>query len=284
MAVSQEKINLLSTGFKAIFAKTFNDTAAPLMDIATLVKSTNLQENYAWIGQIPDMQEWVGDRTVKELKDFNYTLANKPYEATVKVPSYNIEYDNAGVFAPAIAAMAEKAKKQGGKLVAQLLKDGTTKNGYDGVPFFGDHTVGAGTVSNKSAGALTGDNLLAAYAFMMGMQNDNGEAMGITPTLLVVGPSLFATAKKLVDTQTAEGNPTFGLVKFVVEPTIVGNAWYLMDTSKIIKPFIVQVAKDGKLETDTTQLFQTNHIHYGASWFGNAGYGLWQLAYMGGTA
>jgi hypothetical protein len=108
--------------------------------------------------------------------------------------------------------------------------------------------------------------------------------MGITPELLVVGPSLFATAKKLVDTQTAEGNPTFGLVKFVVEPTIVGNAWYLRDTSKIIKPFIVQVAKDGKLETDTTQLFQTNHIHYGTSWFGNAGYGLWQLAYMGGAA
>ena len=62
-----------------------------------------------------------------------------------------------------------------------------------------------------------------------------------------------------------------------------GNAWYLLDTSKVVKPFIYQkreeyqfVAQD---DPDDPRSFNNKEFVYGVDGRGNVGYGLWQLAY-----
>lgn len=62
-----------------------------------------------------------------------------------------------------------------------------------------------------------------------------------------------------------------------------GTAWYLLDTSKMIKPLIYQVRKDYKFvamdqETDE-QVFTSKKFRYGVDARSNVGFGLWQLAY-----
>lgn len=62
-----------------------------------------------------------------------------------------------------------------------------------------------------------------------------------------------------------------------------GTAWYLLDTSKMVKPFIFQKRSDYKLvkmdqETDEA-VFEKKLFRYGIDARGNVGFGLWQLAY-----
>ncbi len=62
-----------------------------------------------------------------------------------------------------------------------------------------------------------------------------------------------------------------------------GPAWYLLDTSKVIKPFIYQKRSDyqfvSKDKPDDDNVFNKNEYVYGADGRSNVGVGLWQLAY-----
>ncbi|MFZ6675384.1 Mu-like prophage major head subunit gpT family protein [Undibacterium sp. Xuan67W] len=62
-----------------------------------------------------------------------------------------------------------------------------------------------------------------------------------------------------------------------------GAAWYLLDTSKVVKPLIYQVRKDYNFvsmdkETDDN-VFNRKEYIYGVDARSNVGFGLWQLAY-----
>ena len=62
-----------------------------------------------------------------------------------------------------------------------------------------------------------------------------------------------------------------------------GTAWYLVDTSKVIKPVIYQKRRDYAITAKTSltddNVFSRNEFVWGADGRGNAGFGLWQLAY-----
>ena len=62
-----------------------------------------------------------------------------------------------------------------------------------------------------------------------------------------------------------------------------GTAWYLLDTSRAIRPLIFQKRRDYNLvsKTDETDdnVFMNKEYVYGVDARGNAGFGLWQLAF-----
>ncbi|MGB7480148.1 MAG: Mu-like prophage major head subunit gpT family protein [Burkholderiaceae bacterium] len=62
-----------------------------------------------------------------------------------------------------------------------------------------------------------------------------------------------------------------------------GAAWYLLDTSKIIKPLIYQVRKGYNFvamdKEDDENVFSRREFIYGVDARSNVGFGLWQLAY-----
>lgn len=62
-----------------------------------------------------------------------------------------------------------------------------------------------------------------------------------------------------------------------------GTAWFLMDTSKVIKPIIYQKRRDyafiAKTDLKDDNVFKQNEFVWGADGRSNAGYGLWQLAH-----
>lgn len=64
---------------------------------------------------------------------------------------------------------------------------------------------------------LNSDNLTKAIAAMRSQVNENGEPLDIKPTLLVVPPSLRATAKQLLKAELIMGssNPLFGEADFL---------------------------------------------------------------------
>lgn len=62
-----------------------------------------------------------------------------------------------------------------------------------------------------------------------------------------------------------------------------GNAWFLLDVSRPIKPLIYQKRRDPELvakdNPEDQHVFEKNEFVYGVDLRSAAGYGLWQLAY-----
>lgn len=61
------------------------------------------------------------------------------------------------------------------------------------------------------------------------------------------------------------------------------NPWYLLDTSKMLKPFILQMRRDyafiAKTNLADENVFQKNEFVFGSDGRLNVGFGLWQQAY-----
>ena len=62
-----------------------------------------------------------------------------------------------------------------------------------------------------------------------------------------------------------------------------GTAWYLLDTSRAVKPFIFQLRREVQLvrmdRQDDEHAFMRKKLRYGVDYRGAAAFGLWQLAY-----
>ena len=62
-----------------------------------------------------------------------------------------------------------------------------------------------------------------------------------------------------------------------------GTPWFLMDTTKVLKPVIYQKRRDYAITAKTSltddNVFNQNEFVWGADGRGNVGFGLWQLAY-----
>jgi phage major head subunit gpT-like protein len=76
-----------------------------------------------------------------------------------------------------------------------------------------------------------------------------------------------------------------GTAEALVVPQLAGkdSAWYLLCTTRPIKPLIYQQRKKAafvSLTSDTDiNVFMRKKYLYGADSRGNAGYGFWQMAY-----
>jgi len=289
MIVNRDSLNAMYTGFKTAFNQAFAGVQPMWNKIATLVPSTAKLETYGWIGQFPNLREWIGDRQVKSLAASSYQITNKKFEGSVGVPRDDIEDDSFGILTPVFASMGQAAAVHPDTLVFQLLKDGFSTTCYDGQYFFdSDHPVGAGTVSNTGGGSgnpwflldtsrplkplifqkrreydlkamtnpddeavfmrdeyrygvdgrgnvgygfwqmaygskdtLDATKFDAAVAAMMAFKSDEGAPLGISPTILVVGPSNRSAAKALIESEklaSGASNTNFKAVELYVCP------------------------------------------------------------------
>ena len=97
--------------------KAFQEMEAQYPRVAMEVPSETRDESYAWLGAVPSMREWIGDREIKNLTAYGYTIRNKDFEATVSVPRNDLEDDCIGVYKPMFQDLAYSARKHPDKLV-----------------------------------------------------------------------------------------------------------------------------------------------------------------------
>lgn len=292
MIVNQGSLREIYSSFNTVFNKTYEETTVLYPKIAMEVPSEASDENYAWLGSMPSMREWVGDRLIRNLTVHTYTIKNKLFEKTVAVSRNDIEDDKIGVYKPMVQDLAESARKLPDKLVFGLLPRAFEELGYDKVSFVSDahpflFSSKKGTQSNKGTEKLTPTSYGAARSAMMSLFDDEGEPLYIVPDLLVVSPQNEAAARHIVYAEEInnETNIYKGTAEVLVAPELMRypNMWFLLCTGKVIKPFIFQnrrkpalVAKDA---ANDDNVFLRNEYLYGVDTRCNAGFGLWQLAY-----
>jgi len=294
MIVNPQNLRGIYVGFNTLFNRALTTVNPLYTEVATVTPSTTDAETYAWLGDIPGMREWIGDREVQNLSASDYTIKNKDFELTIGIDRNAIEDDKIGLFNPSIEMLGQSAAMHPDKLVFSLLKNGFNEKCFDGKAFFSsEHMIGKSKVSNKGTAKLSLDAYIAARSGMMSLTNSKGEALNLVPNLLVVPPALEKAAMDITEADFINGtrNTMRGTAKPLVVPQLAGSdtAWFLMCTTMPVKPLIYQQRKKVKFVSKTNEtddkVFMSKTFIYGADSRGNAGFGFWQMAYgSDGTA
>lgn len=278
--------------------KSFNDAmtrANPTWDqIATLIPSTTAANYYAWMEQFPQLRKWVGDKMIQRLQRQDYVVPNEDYEATINVKRNHIEDDQLGIYPTSAAGYGTTAANWPDKLIYDLINDGFKSKCFDGQPFFSaSHPVAKTKYSNLLTARLSIASLAEAQAsfgkareMMWSLQDSQGEPLSLNPNILLVGPALFDLATSLVTTDRLEDgkpNPYKGAAKVVMSQRIKSTtAWFLLDTTQALKPFIFQMRKKpvfvSQVTSESDSVFMRAEYLFGVEARGAAAYAFWQMA------
>lgn len=295
MIVNKAAIQAVFVNLKATFNKAFDATPVIWPKIAMKVPSTTKQNDYVWLSNFPRMRKWIGEKAVKSLSAFSYTIVNDDWEATIEVDRNDIEDDNLGIYAPQAQMAGFSAKQLPDEIVFDLVNGGFTNKCYDGQPFFStSHKVGKKTIPNKGTKALSIATLAdaqasygAARTAMRKVVDEDGRPLNITPNVLLVPPALEDIANALMNNERLEDgkpNPYKKTAKVVVDARLTSDtAWFLLDTTKPVMPFIYQQRKKPvfvqQIDMQSDNVFMRKKFRFGAEARAAGGYGFWQLAY-----
>lgn len=273
----------------------------------------DVAEKYPWLGQAPVPREFVGGRQPGQLSQSAYTLRNKRWEASLRVPLLDWRHDKTGQIMVRVNDLATRYQAHRARLLSTLIANAASALCYDGQNFFDtDHAEGAsGTQSNKLSidisalptaqhGAITAPSpaelahvILQAIAAILSFKDDQGEPLNETATdfRVMVPISLYLLAGTAVGARTlasGEDNPVavaslegFRL-RIHANPRLTWTdtlAVFRADGS--VKPFIFQ--EDGGVNTkilgpDSEYATLNDEVLITTDAINNAGYGYWQHA------
>lgn len=285
MILNAQNLRAATRGFRALFIEALEGVSTPYDQLAMVVDSNAIEESYNWLGTLPRLREWIGERVIKQLEAHGYTIRKKDWEATIAVNRDEIMFDKLGLVRPRIQQLAQVSKEHYMDLIVDLLVTGFITQCFDGQYFFDADHVGGSNVTNAKLSAASYNE---GYAAMSSLVDDKGRSLNITPTHLVYPPQLRATALEILKAERDASGAT-NINKDSAEPLMLPQLaahpakWFLMDLSKPIKPFILQIVKAiefvAKDNPEDDNVFFKKEFYYGVDTMDNAGYGLWQLAY-----
>lgn len=296
MQINRDKLQGAYINFNTRFNKALAEASPMYTRIASVLPSDAPVETYNWLGSVPAMKKWVGDRELSKMAAEKYTITNYDWANGIEVSRDDLRDDKLGLVGTRVADLAKQALKKIDSEVAFVLNNAFSGTGgltYDGQFLIDtDHTASTAagqTAQSNSAGtaALSASTFAAGIAAMMGFKDDNGEPLDIFPTHLVCGPSLWDTARTLVQQTTkasGEQNLNQSLVELVVNPRITANKWFLIDMSQGIGPLIVQMRqaptfRDPNMGENSYEFFKRKNFQYGADVTFGVGLGLWPTIY-----
>lgn len=286
MIVNRENVAALTKGVNKIFIDAFKSAPKDFEKYATVVPTKHHTVDYAWLADFPAMKKWVDSRDLKDLTAHKYTISKEDWEASITVTRDDILFDNLGFVKPRVTDLSHVSVEHYNSYIGSLI----TQNGncFDGKTYFhAAHMIGETAVGNRTNLPFTGENLITIYSKMLNLKNADDTSYRIKPTTVYIAANLLADAMKILKSDTIDGssNTTKDLVEYVVIPEMVDGTWCLVDNSRPLKPFIIQITKKAAIESDDSEMFKSKKIHYGVDTMDNAGYSFWQLAYFSdGTA
>lgn len=295
MLVNKANIEAVFINLKTTFNKAFDQAPAIWEQTTMKVPSGSSQNDYTWLSRFPKMRKWLGDKVLKALEAFKYTVVNDDWEATIEVDRNDIEDDNVGIYGPQAQEAGFSAKQLPDEIDADLKNNAFASYCYDGQYFYdNDHEVAGSSVSNLGTAALSAVDqagVLASYGAarqaIMGFTDDEERPLGLIPDVLEVPPALEATGRIICENEKLlddTPNPYRGTAKLLVNPRLTSStAWFLHVTNRPLKPFVYQERKAPVFVQQTTEesesVFMRKKFRFGAEARAAGGYGLWQMSY-----
>jgi phage major head subunit gpT-like protein len=275
-------------GLNAAFMTRYEQYESPWRGCAMLVPSGKSVEDYAWLGDIAKMEE-LKDRPVPHgLKELKFAVANKEYQAAIKIARRMLNDDQYGQALQRINQLAEVAKVFPGELVRELRVAGTSGLSYDGQAYYGTtHTDGDSNLVSQTgtSDAQIVADATSALTLLWSMKTDKGKAYPRTnPNFVAKCAAAMAIPLRrnlMLPTVSTGGTNVFaGIINDVqVDQGLSGNNWYIDDEGAALKPFIVQ--ENEGVSTENTQPGTDSYVHdreilYVANWYGAGAYGMYK--------
>jgi phage major head subunit gpT-like protein len=297
MLVNRATIAAVFVSLKTTFLNAFDAAPSQWEKTAMKVPSGSGQNDYAWLSLFPKMKKWIGDKVIKQLEAFKYTVVNDDWEATVEVDRNDMEDDNLGIYAPQAQMAGYSARQLPDEIVADLKNNAFVNKCYDGQYFYDtDHPVGEAktSTSNKGTAALSAASVAlakasygAARTAIMSCKDDTGRPLGLIPNVLEVPPALEEVGRMLLTYDKLEDdkpNPYKGTAELLVNPRLTSTtAWFLHCTSMPVKPYIYQERKAPvfvqQISEENDNVFMRKKYRFGAEARAAGGYAFWQMSY-----
>lgn len=281
--------------------------------ISMYIPSDQESETYAWLGQVPQMREWIAGRLAKGLSENSITISNKKFEATLDILVDWIRRDKSGQVRMRIGELVDRAVGHWASLLTPLIENGESTACYDGQYFFDtDHEEGdSGTQNNditidisalpvNQHGSTTRPSpeemelaILQAIEQMLGFVDNEGEPLNeLAQNFLVMVPTTYMQA-----TRAAISNPVLtsgrtntiaNMNDFNIVPAVNARlSWTdklaVFRTDARTAPFIRQeeepISISAKAEGSEYEHDNDRH-QYGVKATRNVGYGMWQQAVL----
>ena len=291
----------IEIGFEALYLGGYRAASPIAQKLATIRPSSRLEELLMYVGQLPRMQEWLGERQSKTFSIYEHKVKNKDWELTVDISRNDIEDDYLGKYSDMFADMGRSAALLWDDIVASTLLAAETTATYDGQFFFDPNhpqdpaNSTSPLQSNLFLGRpLTDDNYSYVRAKMMSLKGPDGKPLRVRPSALVVSPDLEVTARRIVQSTTTAvvfgantaaaevDNVNRGTAEVIVYPELTGTDWYLMDLNYTIRPFVVwnrKAPRFVRMDQETQEsVFWRKIFHWGVDARGVGTYGPWFLA------
>lgn len=290
--------DLFVKGLKSEYQEAYDGYTQTSKSIRMDITSTTQTENYAWLGSVPRMRKFRGERKPLQLGDYKYSISNEEYEASIAVDLRDVDDDQTGQYAILAGQIGESSAMFPDELIyGQLLPSGFSQLAYDGQFFFDvDHNIGAsGLQSNLITDKLGPTSFAAARLKFRRFLDDQGRPLNPSLDLELVIPSeLESTAFNLIsrlEISPGVTNEFYHAATITVNPWLTDpNAWYLVNRTGKVKPFVLQTRKYeplavlGHLPNESSVInqseseFMRRKVYTGTYWRGAAGFGLWQKA------
>lgn len=232
--------------------------------LCTEVQSTGADEEYGWLGSMPGVREWLGDRTFNTLQGAKFTLSNKEWETSLAIEKKDIEDDRLNMYGPVLSQLGAEAALHPDELLVTTLEAGESSACFDGQFFFDtDHSWGdSGSQDNDLSynatdpDAVTTDEFKAAFRAavkqLLGFKNDQGKLLNrpavtrLSGLMCVVPLALRSVAYDAVESQILSNSTNV----VVDRPEIVclpglssGRKFFVFNTNSMLRPFVFQARR-----------------------------------------
>jgi phage major head subunit gpT-like protein len=278
------------------------DSAQPFYpSVCYDASSVRSSEKYGWIGNMPGMREWVGDRQFSELRSANFVIDNKHFESSLAIKKTDIADDNLGQYGPIMEQLGIEAAHHPDELWFNALELGESTACFDGQFFFDtDHSWGkSGTQSNDLTSTVADTSAVtvaelktairSAVQQMLGFKNDQGKlyhrptVSRLNDLTLLVPLALRDVAYDALESQLLN-NSTNVIVdrpNIVASPYLTSSVkFYLFKTGDPVKPFVFQQREPLSRMMKGLDDIETKDVKFMTEARYNVGYFAWWTAVL----
>lgn len=289
--------------YQAIFQELFTGEGLPGMaeQMTRIVPVSTKRLSLPIATSMPRIRKWLGEKVTKSIRGFLQDIDVDPWEATIGIDRLDVDGENSGVVESTLRGFLSSQADAFNHAVITLTML-TNPTGYDGVALFSNsHPYSNSTGDNLTSDALSHSSFRALDAAMRGFQDERGRNLGVSPNVLMVGPSLKDTALEVTGadkpiffnntgaeaTSSVIGGVVIENVKrgshdVWVSGELTGSEWFLLDTTKPgLSPMLAAEFRkfEAVSQSDMTDESRFKRNEYLFSLEGDYGIapGLWQL-------
>ena len=240
----------------------------------------------AWMGRMPKMRLWSGPRVYNEPSPQTYVVTPEPFEDTYTLDRFRYDDDGFGVFYPLLLDLAEQTKLWPEYQVRDLLEatggwsSTQTQLGLDGIAnwstahqtnvyalttgtlaagtaYANDFTGGGVSINGTTVGGAFSQTAVGTIIeYMMTIRAEDGERFNLTPSHLMVPPTLRIEAEYVLNNMLTATNVAYttwgpsatqvgavdntikrlGVALHVNKNLASFTKFYVMDNTKRVKP------------------------------------------------